>query len=90
MVRMYCRAQHRDRHRAASGLCADCASLLEYSNRRVERCRFGAQKPVCDRCEVHCFQPERREEIRTVMRYSGPRMIYRHPYLAIRHLLGRS
>ena len=28
-----------------------------------------------------------REKIRTVMRYAGPRMIYRHPAAAVRHLL---
>ena len=28
-----------------------------------------------------------REKIRTVMRYSGPRMITVHPVLAIRHLI---
>jgi hypothetical protein len=26
-----------------------------------------------------------RERIRIVMRYSGPRMLYRHPILSIRH-----
>jgi hypothetical protein len=30
-----------------------------------------------------------REQVKTVMRYSGPRMSYRHPYLAMRHLLDR-
>jgi hypothetical protein len=28
-----------------------------------------------------------REKIKEVMRYAGPRLIYRHPILAIRHLL---
>jgi hypothetical protein len=28
-----------------------------------------------------------RENIRDVMHYSGPRMLRRHPFLAIRHLL---
>ncbi|NIP33651.1 MAG: hypothetical protein GWN18_01835, partial [Thermoplasmata archaeon] len=27
-----------------------------------------------------------RERVREVMRYSGPRMLLRHPYLAIAHL----
>jgi len=30
-----------------------------------------------------------RKKIRAVMRYSGPRMIYRHPALAIAHLIDR-
>jgi antitoxin component of MazEF toxin-antitoxin module len=28
-----------------------------------------------------------RDKIRTVMRYAGPRMIFYHPVLAIKHLL---
>jgi hypothetical protein len=28
-----------------------------------------------------------RENIRKVMRYAGPRMIYHHPIMALRHLL---
>lgn len=72
---------------AKPGLCPVCAALAEYSRRRVEQCRFGKDKPTCARCPVHCFRPEMREHIRAVMRYSGPRMTLRHPYLAVRHLL---
>ncbi len=28
-----------------------------------------------------------RERVRVVMRYAGPRMLFRHPILAVRHLL---
>jgi Nitrous oxide-stimulated promoter len=84
MVRMYCR----DRH-GPSPLCADCAALLEYSLRRIDACRFGPEKPTCARCTVHCYRPAMREQIRAAMRYSGPRMTYRHPYLAVRHLMDR-
>jgi hypothetical protein len=28
-----------------------------------------------------------RERVRTVMRYAGPRMLKRHPYLAVMHIL---
>ena len=70
-------------------LCPDCAALLDYSVDRIESCRFGAGKPTCARCTVHCFRPAMREQIRAAMRYSGPRMTYRHPYLAVRHLMDR-
>ena len=30
-----------------------------------------------------------REKIRAAMRYSGPRMITKHPIAAVRHLLGK-
>jgi predicted amidophosphoribosyltransferase len=91
MIRLYCRRKHSGitASPASRGLCPDCSALLEYSYCRIEQCRFGTEKPTCARCTVHCFRPERREQIRAVMRYAGPRMTVRHPYLALRHLLDR-
>ena len=51
----------------------------------VAEAGFGPDKPVCSKCPVHCYRPELRERIRGVMRYAGPRMLYRHPVLALRH-----
>lgn len=84
MIQMHCR----DRH-ATPSLCKECAALLEYALGRVDCCRFGEAKPACSHCTVHCFRPAMREQTRVAMRYSGPRMTYRHPYLALRHLLDR-
>lgn len=96
MIGMYCRAHHGPQVRKSSvttlhgtRVCPDCAALLDYANRRIDDCRFGEQKPTCTLCTVHCFRAAEREQIRTVMRYSGPRMMLRHPYLAVRHLLDR-
>jgi hypothetical protein len=93
MIRMYCGVHHAQPAITATerggDLCPDCQALLDYSNVRVEKCRFGADKPVCACCTVHCYRPEMREQIRTVMRYSGPRMTWRHTSLAVRHLLDR-
>lgn len=86
MIRMHCRDVHGP---PPDSLCPDCTSLLEYAFTRVADCRFGAEKPVCSRCTVHCFRPTMREQVRAAMRYSGPRMTYRHPYLALQHLLDR-
>ncbi len=96
MMGMYCREHHGppssvDSVATLGGtrLCPDCAALLDYAGRRIDACRFGEQKPTCARCTVHCFRTAERERVRTVMRYSGPRMMLRHPYLAMRHLLDR-
>lgn len=89
MIRMHCRAAHGADLRAGRDLCPGCAGLLDYAGERVSACRFGAAKPACARCTVHCFRPAMRDQIREAMRYSGPRMTYRHPYLAARHLLDR-
>ena len=82
MIALYCRDHH-----AGDRLCAECAELLEYARLRLEKCRYGAEKPTCANCETHCYRPEMRERVRVVMRYSGPRMLKRHPVLAVAHLV---
>ena len=90
MISLYCRSHHSP---PPGHLCPDCQSLADYAHRRVERCplrstlQVGMNKPTCANCPVHCYQPDRRAEIRTVMRYSGPRMLLYHPILAVLHLI---
>ena len=81
MIRISCRGQHGTR----GELCAECAELLEYAHDRLDKCRFGADKPTCANCPVHCYKPAMRERIRGAMRYAGPRMSYRHPILTLFH-----
>ena len=83
MISLNCR----DRHRSETVLCAECAELLTYARQRLERCPFAEDKPTCANCPVHCYKPEMRARVRTVMRFAGPRMILHHPLVAIRHLL---
>ena len=83
MVEIFCR----DRHQPANDLCAECRQFLDYAAARLERCHFGAEKPTCAQCPVHCYQHERREQARSVMRHAGPRMLWRHPVLSVRHWL---
>ena len=75
------------RHHGTKNICNDCRQVLDYSMERLKKCPFGKDKPTCANCLVHCYQPIMRGRIREIMRFSGPRMIYRHPVLAIRHLL---
>jgi len=83
MVSCYCR----DKHAPMGTMCHECQGLLDYAAIRLERCRFGIKKPVCAKCPVHCYQRGRRDQVRTVMRYAGPRMLWRHPILSLRHWL---
>jgi hypothetical protein len=83
MVTIYCRAHHG----TGRELCPLCTAFLRYADKRLEKCPLQAAKPTCADCRIHCYQPARREEARRIMRYSGPRMIYRHPILALFHLL---
>ena len=84
MLRLYCRRHHRP---ADEALCADCAALCDYARRRLERCVFGEDKPTCANCSVHCYSAKMRERVRQVMRWAGPRMLLRHPLLALYHLI---
>jgi hypothetical protein len=59
---------------------------MAYARERIEKCPWGEKKPVCSKCTVHCYKPEKRENIRAIMRFSGPRMLTRSPLLAVRHM----
>ena len=83
MVHIYCRAHHDPE---PGTLCAECAELLNYAAERLDLCRFGEDKPACNKCPVHCYAPAPRQEMREVMKFAGPRMTLRHPILAIGHL----
>jgi hypothetical protein len=83
MIGIHCRGVHGGGREP----CGECAALLDYARRRVEKCPFRADKPACADCAVHCFEPAMRERIRAVMRYAGPRMAWRHPILSLFHLL---
>jgi hypothetical protein len=83
MIDLYCR----DVHGTDDALCPACAELAAYARKRLEKCPFGEDKPTCADCPIHCYRPAIREQMQQVMRHSGPRMLLRHPYLAIRHML---
>jgi len=84
MVGIYCSAHH---ERAGDPLCVSCRDFLDYAKRRLQKCPYGDDKPTCANCPVHCYKPARREQARKIMRYAGPRMLFRHPLLAITHKL---
>ena len=84
MIRIFCGAHHKT---GKKHLCSACSDLLEYAKQRLEKCPFGEEKGACSKCRIHCYKPDMRECITRVMRYSGPKMIKRHPFLALDHLL---
>ena len=67
-------------------MCPECQKLADYAKQRSQKCPFMEQKTFCANCKVHCYKPEMREKIRTVMRWAGPRMLPVHPVLSIRHV----
>lgn len=85
MMAIYCRG-HVHEPVADGELCADCSGFLAYAERRLEKCPYGPAKPTCAKCPIHCYKPQPREFAREMMRYSGPRMMLRHPWLSVMHL----
>lgn len=84
MIRLYCNGNHKTH---GDALCPECMELLQYAVSRSDRCPHMEEKIFCSNCPTHCYKPAMRERIRCVMRYSGPRMIFHHPIMAIRHLI---
>ena len=84
MIAISCRDLHGTRR---GRLCAGCDELRGYAHQRLTRCPFRPDKPTCANCKVHCYKPEMRERVRQVMRHAGPKMLLRHPVLALLHLL---
>lgn len=83
MISIYCRKKHHNK----GALCDECKALNDYAILRSDRCPFMESKTFCSNCKVHCYKPEMREKIREVMRFSGPRMIFYHPVMAVRHVI---
>jgi hypothetical protein len=83
MIRLHCAA----RHEPKGDLCPSCEKLFAYAKAKLARCPFQEEKTPCAKCAVHCYKPALREQVREVMRYAGPRMLLRHPVLALLHLL---
>lgn len=85
MVCIYCRGH---RHTGAKGkLCGPCTGLLEYALARTRSCPRMAKKTFCSSCPAPCYGPQMAAQIKAIMKFSGPRMLFYSPVLALRHLL---
>ena len=51
-------------------LCQECSDLLDYSIKQRENCPLDP-KPICKKCEIHCYSSNYRLRIKEVMRYSS-------------------
>lgn len=83
MIEIYCKKQHHSK----KGVCPECEELMAYAMERSNKCPFMDTKTFCSNCKVHCYQPVMRERIRKVMRFSGPRMLFYHPIMAVWHMM---
>ena len=83
MIDIYCKRKHKSKKE----LCVQCKELKEYVFLRLDKCPFKEEKTFCSNCKIHCYQKDMRIKIKEVMRFAGPRMIFHHPMLAIKHIV---
>ena len=85
-VSIFCRENHPDKgkspfsikderlHHSLNGggrsLCQDCQKLLNHGIAKLLQCPYDP-KPMCKKCQTHCYAPGYRDKIRQVMRFSG-------------------
>lgn len=89
LFKIYCAHEHADKAEGIENdsLCPSCRVSLDYSLERTLTCKLKGSGQLCSSCPVHCFEPDQRENIRKIMRFSGPRLIWKSPLLAIRYVL---
>jgi len=85
MVEIYCKAHHRTS--TPMDECEPCREFLDHVSDRLDRCSYGQDKPSCKQCAIHCYRPEMKARARAIMIFSGPKMLFSHPIMAIRHLI---
>ena len=78
MIELYCR-----HHLHQDTMPDEYQHLAEFACRHLDHCKYGEQKTACKDCPTHCYAPKEREQIREVMRWAGPRMIWYAPKDAI-------
>ncbi len=85
MIQIYCRGRHRKKQ-----LCPSCQELLEITRLHLSECPPEDDRPFFSSHTIQCFKPEQREEIEQMLGYSGPRLLWHHPMIAIRYMVTMS
>jgi hypothetical protein len=86
MIMMYCHKKHKTKGKV---LCNECIELYQFVEVKRNRCPFGDEKGFCANCRIHCYKSNTimRDRIRIVMKYSGPRLMFKHPIMSISHMI---
>ncbi len=87
MAKIYCRKHHNSAGAHDGEICEDCGNFLDYARQRLAHCPYQEQKPTCGNCPIHCYKKAMQSKAQQIMRYSGPRMAWRHPLMTYFHLI---
>ncbi|BAL83114.1 hypothetical protein SELR_14060 [Selenomonas ruminantium subsp. lactilytica TAM6421] len=85
IIKIYCRGHN---HLRANGkdLCPNCRKIADYALDKLNKCPRMDIKTFCSVCPIHCYGKEEAAQIQEMMRYGGPRMLWHHPVMALRHI----
>jgi hypothetical protein len=88
---MYCNAHHEHRLRETftfdhpkvsanvkdgPSLCEECSKLLRHAIVMRVLCPLDP-KPKCRSCPEHCYRPVYKDQMETVMKFAGPRSLFK-------------
>lgn len=82
MINLYCKKHHN----ASNPPCNSCNDLIVYSHKKIKNCPIIKANTSCANCNIKCYNQAMQDKIKKVMRYSGPRMIFYHPIVTLKHL----
>ncbi|NLI72500.1 MAG: nitrous oxide-stimulated promoter family protein [Bacteroidales bacterium] len=60
-------------------LCANCYELIDKAFQHTERCPHSTYKTFCHECPTMCYRKEDQEKMLPIMRYSGKKIMWKHP-----------
>ncbi|AMP21189.1 hypothetical protein AZF37_08490 [endosymbiont 'TC1' of Trimyema compressum] len=84
MITLYCKKNHESER-----VCPECKELMAYSDVRAECCPNIEEDVFCSKCSTQCYSKDKKQVMGKVMRYAGPRMLFYHPLLLVRHIFQR-
>lgn len=89
MISIYCKGKGHKR-KENQELCESCNELKIFAFLQINKCvkLDTNQKAICGLCKYKCYSRNKEMELKMkeVMKYSGPRMIFKHPIKTIKHV----
>ncbi len=92
MIKLYCMHNHKEYHKiynktfGSKSICKECEDVYNYACERTSKCRFISTKTFCSACTSHCYKKDMKEKIKKIMFFSGKRMIFHNPAVALKHI----
>ncbi|SHK58280.1 Nitrous oxide-stimulated promoter [Selenomonas ruminantium] len=85
IIKIYCHG-HKHLREAECELCPECQKMADYALGKLEKCPRMDIKTFCSVCPIHCYGKEEAAKIREIMAFGGPRMLWYHPWMTLRHI----